>query len=197
MHNDHKPLEAFFKKKLSSAPPRLQRMRLQKYDITLVYKQGRLMVLADTLSRAYPVGSEEELEEDKMILHVHMIQRNIADQLLDVVRQKTSADTDLLKLRRYIMEGWPHKSQLPTQLLAYWSYREELHIVDDLLLKGERIIILLEMRRDILQRLHKAHLGILKTKERARDTVFWPGITKDIEEIAHVSCIRNRIQDKK
>ena len=35
----------------------------------------------------------------------------------------------------------------------------------------------------MLQKLHNEHLGIEKTKERARETIFWPGITKQIEDV--------------
>jgi len=54
LHSDHKPLEAIFKKPLLSAPKRLQRMllRLQKYNIDVVYKKGRDLHIADFLSRA-------------------------------------------------------------------------------------------------------------------------------------------------
>ena len=55
VESDHKPLESIFKKSLTSAPKRLQRMllRLQKFELDVTYKRGTEMVLADTLSRAY------------------------------------------------------------------------------------------------------------------------------------------------
>ena len=51
---DHKPLESIFKKSLLAAPCRLQRMllRLQRYNLSVSYKPGREMLLADHLSRA-------------------------------------------------------------------------------------------------------------------------------------------------
>ena len=48
---------------------------------------------------------------------------------------------------------------------------------------GNRIIIPEELRQQTLERLHQSHQGIEKTKRRARDTVHWPGIDKDIREI--------------
>ena len=47
-------LESIFKKSLLSAPCRLQRMllRLQRYNLSVSYKPGRQMLLADHLSRA-------------------------------------------------------------------------------------------------------------------------------------------------
>lgn len=51
---DHKPLESIFKRSLLSAPCRLQRMllRLQRYNLSVSYKPGSQMFLADHLSRA-------------------------------------------------------------------------------------------------------------------------------------------------
>ncbi|KAL8597750.1 hypothetical protein ACOMHN_001709 [Nucella lapillus] len=55
VQSDHKPLEAILQKPLASAPRRLQGMmlRVQGYDISVTYKKGKEMLLADTLSRAY------------------------------------------------------------------------------------------------------------------------------------------------
>ena len=48
-------------KSLASAPPRLQRMllQLQRYDLTIKYRPGKDMLLADALSRCPARGSEE------------------------------------------------------------------------------------------------------------------------------------------
>ena len=53
VESDHKPLEMKHQKSLASAPPRLQRMllQLQRYDVTIRYRPGKEMLLADALSR--------------------------------------------------------------------------------------------------------------------------------------------------
>lgn len=55
LETDHKPLEMILKKPLHQAPPRLQKMimMIQKYLITVKYRPGKELVVADTLSRAY------------------------------------------------------------------------------------------------------------------------------------------------
>ena len=55
VETDHKPLTAIFQKPLNNCPARLQKMllTLQKYDINLVYKPGRKLIIADHLSRNY------------------------------------------------------------------------------------------------------------------------------------------------
>ena len=61
VESDHKPLEMIHQKSLASTPPRLQRMllQLQRYDLTIKYRPGKDMLLADALSRCPARGSEE------------------------------------------------------------------------------------------------------------------------------------------
>ena len=52
---------------------------------------------------------------------------------------------------------------------------------------GEALIIPLEMRLVILSILHESHLGIEKTRAQARNILYWPGMSQDIEH-AVKSC---------
>ena len=49
------------------------------------------------------------------------------------------------------------------------------------------------------RRLHEAHLGIEKTKARARDVLYWPGINADIEEVVGqcTTCLRYRSNNQR
>ena len=53
VESDHTPLEILNLKNVIAAPPRLQRMllRLQGYDMIIVYRSGKKMTLADGFSR--------------------------------------------------------------------------------------------------------------------------------------------------
>ena len=52
VESDHKPLQSIFKKSLLHAPMRLQRimLRLQRYNLDVVYKPASQMFVADHLS---------------------------------------------------------------------------------------------------------------------------------------------------
>ena len=52
---------------------------------------------------------------------------------------------------------------------------------DNLLVYGCRLFVPTAFRPTILERLHEAHQGIIRSKDRARLTVYWPGIDHDIE----------------
>ena len=47
-------------------------------------------------------------------------------------------------------------------------------------LRGARLVVPKEARKDVLNRLHASHQGIERTKARARQTVWWPAINSDI-----------------
>ena len=63
--SDHKPLEMIAMKNLANVPPHLQRMLLElhRYDVTIKYRPGKEMQLADALSRC-PARASQEIKLD-------------------------------------------------------------------------------------------------------------------------------------
>ena len=51
-----------------------------------------------------------------------------------------------------------------------------------LITKGARLVIPSTLRSMVLEKIHEGHLGIEKCMLKARDSVFWPGISNDIRE---------------
>jgi hypothetical protein len=95
-----------------------------------------------------------------------------------------------------IRVGWPQsKKDLPDHLKEYWNHKLELSETQGISLKDQRILIPLVLRRKILDKLHQGHQGIEKTKQRVRQSVFWPQVNKDIEELvskcSHCQELRN------
>jgi len=50
-------------------------------------------------------------------------------------------------------------------------------------LKDEKVVIPHNLRKEILDKVHTAHIGIVKSKKREKDILFWPGMGKDIENL--------------
>ena len=48
---------------------------------------------------------------------------------------------------------------------------------------GQQIVVPPSLRIDILRYLHDCHQGITKTRENAASSVWWPGISRDIEKM--------------
>ena len=100
----------------------------------------------------------------------------IEDRCLSLAKE-TDKDETLVTLKNIVIKGWPEKKdKCPTNLRDYWNYRDELSILDGLVLKGTRIIIPKQCQEDVLEKLHEGHFGVDSTKLQARDSVYWPHI---------------------
>ena len=56
--------------------------------------------------------------------------------------QASSQDAHLQQLKSVIIMGWPDtKDELHADLRPYWSYRDELVVIDGIILKGRCIVI--------------------------------------------------------
>ena len=180
--SDHKPLEMIVKKPLVKAPKRLQGMllRLQSYDFDISYQQGKLMYLADTLSRAVSraTSSVHAFEEINSVSRLP-----IRDERLQRIREETETDETLQMLKRIIIQGWPSERDAVHELLTpYYSYRDELAVQDGLIFKGERVIIPINLRKEMKEKIHSSHLGIEGCLRRARESLFWPGMSSEIKQ---------------
>ena len=185
--SDHLPLKSIFNKPLSKSPARLQRfrLRLQRYDFTVNYQQGKLMYVADTLSRAPLAESTPEILPDDIDTYVYSVYDNlpISSNRLNQFQKETELDTTLQQLKKQIQTGWPKStSTIPKSLMPYYSFRDELAIHDGLIVKGLRIVVPITLRKEMIKILHTGHPGINQIKERARESLFWPGINAQLEQ---------------
>ena len=58
------------------------------------------------------------------------------------IREETVKNPRLKKVTKCIIEGWPNsKDNLPNDKKSYWSFREELSIINGILFKGKRLLI--------------------------------------------------------
>ena len=190
VETDHKPLEAILKKPLLTAPKRLQRMmmRLQNYQLKVVYKKGQEMYIADTLSRAYLPSpnhvSQNELEFIRSVEEVDMTKHlAVTRERLAEFQQKTKDDAVMQQLKYTIELGWPERREaVPSEIRAFYSYRDELTVQDEILFRGSRVIVPAAMRAEMLKKIHSSHIGIEGCLRRAREILYWPGMTAAIRD---------------
>ena len=64
----------------------------------------------------------------------------------------------------------------------YWKARGNLFLDSEgLLLYGSRVVVPHSLRQETLKRIHNGHQGIQWCRLRAKISVLWPGISKEIE----------------
>ena len=194
VQTDHKPLQAIFSKPLLAAPMRLQSMllKLQPYDLHVQYVPGTEIPIGDALSRANLPNTEPDEEP----IMVNMVDFVAVTPTRYQDFQTRTAD-ELNELHTIILKGWPDtKSDTPHAVREYWPYRDELAVYDGLVYKGMRIVVPPSVRSDMLKQIHESHLGINKCKQRARETLFWPGMSQQVQNMVEDCPTCNTYQNQ-
>jgi hypothetical protein len=201
VESDHRPLETIVRKPIQKASPRLQLMllRLLRYKLAVKYVPGSKMYIADTLSRAY-IPDKVPNEPDEMRIHSMSTCIPATPERIQAIREATEVDPVLQKVQQYTSNGWPsHKGTSPPDIQPYWAVRFEIHEDDGMMFVGEKLIIPASLKNDILGKLHESHLGMDKCKARARESMYWPNMNRDIEEVVGncATCANFKRQNSK
>ena len=215
---DHKPLlKLFGDRALEDIPnSRLRNLKEKtlRYRFRMAHVPGVKNKVADGLSR-HPADPAEmidlqdnviaALEQDEpqsldieecTIVETHAVFQAspITSTTWDLVRSATASEKILNTLLDLIVTGFPSSStEIPQELREYYPFRDHLTTVDGVIIYNDRIVIPSSLRANVLSTLHAAHQGISTMTARAESSVFWPGITKDIQKVRDLchQCNRN------
>ena len=186
-------------------PPRLLRfrLRLMRFQPTVTYVKGTDQLTADALSRA-----PEKLAEPIDISFIEEVEEFSfqAPNLLPAsaarikeIRTAQDADPICVEVKALCLNGWPaYYSNVQTSLKAYWDVRDTFTVVDGVLLKDSRFVIPTTLQLDMLEKIHSGHQGITKCRARARETVWWPGLSTAIASMVSrcSSCAKSSAERK-
>ena len=145
--------------------------RLSTYNLQVKYVGPKSVSLAEAMSRLadYNKATKEVPGLDISIAQVFKVEPTHLESL----QEETKVDPALAELSDFIITGWPEITQdLPQHLHPYWCFRYELTILNGLIMKGNRIVILTSMLAGTLKRLNNAHQGLTSFLQRARRTVY-------------------------
>jgi len=180
VYTDHKPLLSIIRKPFDDVPPRLQRwlVSLMPYDYTLKHVPGKQLACTDTLSRA-PLPTRVASSAESRSLHEYIglvLEASPVD--LDDIRRATQADAVLNKvIQRILTSSWKDISILEQ---PYYVVRDQLTVVDGVILLSARILIPADLRHSVMALAHEGHPGQEAFQDALRQRVWWPGMSKDV-----------------
>ena len=190
IQTDHKPLVPLFSSKhLEELPIRVQRFRLRmmRFQFSICHVPGKDFTIADTLSRAPAAGptQADDLFQQEASAFLDVVLKSIpaTEQRIKQIREIQLQDPACQQISLYCQSGWPDKHSLPEAVKPYFPVAAELFEADNLLMRGSRIVIPPSLREETLGQIHSSHQGISKCRERARQSVWWPGISKELERV--------------
>ena len=127
------------------------------------------MIFADHLSRNVHPTPSDELTLPNLDLAISTLELNASPSKLQLIKQESEWDPQLLLLKKFIIQGWPKDiKQCPTPIKSFWNFRDELSIVDGIVVKGSQIVVPFKFQPELLGLLHDdPHSGMDKCVQRA------------------------------
>ncbi|KAL7851818.1 hypothetical protein SRHO_G00176030 [Serrasalmus rhombeus] len=178
----------FISRGLTEAEKHYAQIEKEALAVTWACERLSPYLLADALSRApvkHTLTREEKDNEADIKVFLDAVVQSLpaTEARLKVIQEKQKTDPICAKLIQYCQTAWPERHALHPDLGPYWPERENLSMAGELLLRGQRIVIPQSMRKDILRNLHSGHQGIVKCRARARQSVWWPGLSVHISQL--------------
>ena len=89
-------------------------------------------------------------------------------QRIDTYRKAQKEDEICSRVILYCNGTWPNKFQIEHKLRAYWKIRNELTVYNNLLLKGQRIVVPKKLQKETIVKIHQGHQGRERCRLRAK-----------------------------
>lgn len=177
---DHKPLETIFGAR-SKPCARIERwvVRLQAYKAKVVYRPGKSNI-ADPLSRLAITSNTTGVTFDECVEHyVHWVASNAMPVALKLteIEQASESDKSIQSVRVALDRG-----EWSEDLSSFKLFATELCFAGKILLRGNRIVIPEQLRRQTLDLAHEGHPGMTIMKQRLRAKVWWPKLDTEVEQ---------------
>jgi hypothetical protein len=168
---------------------------LSGYQFKVTWRKGTDHCVPDALSRAPthdPTQEDDDKEEEVHLMRQAIIRvaatsiddkdERLGAPVVEQMRVVAKADDNYRDLVVAVEDGI-----MTERTKLYKNILPDLTTEDGIVLYRQRLVVPKACRKDVIGRLHASHQGIDRTKRRARQTVYWPGITSDVTN-APESC---------
>ena len=158
-----------------------------RFSYTICHVPGKLLYTADALSQCpmrLPHTLDIITQQETVESHITAIvmQLPASEERLKVYRSAQMQDPLCSKVINFTKSGWPSKQQVQPKLKPFWEACGLLTVFNGLLLHVNRIVTPKKLQMETLSKLHHGHQGIQRCRLRASTSVWWPGISNDVEK---------------
>ena len=188
---DHEPLIRIFNDRELQLieNPRVRKLKEKTlmYQFRIVYVPGKELRAADAMSRhpvTQPSVDSDDVESASLASASSLVVNGCKSVTWDTVNNMAVDDEECCMLSKLIRDGFPSsKGELPQNLRYYWPMREELFVIENVPFKGRKMLIPMNLRRQMRDGLNAAHQGVAGMLANARERFFWPGLDAGIKQV--------------
>lgn len=161
------------------------KQRTLPWCFNVAHLPGKTNAAADATSRdsssAYDSYQEPYDAEHILAVSIRHNTSSLVSISWDTIAAEISKEPTIRQLRESLENSF-HDGDCTRHVKAsqFWQYRDCLHVLEDLIMYRNRVVIPSSLRGRVLQFLHSAHQGVSAMESRARAIVFSPGMTNDI-----------------
>ena len=216
---DHKPLTKILGDRTLDEIPNTRLFRLKQRTLPWTYKihwmPGKGNLFSDATSR-HP-NLSEDVEINSFALMMSSLMESGEDQNESIAMVQVKSDLNRVTavtwervqeathneygdLMSLIEQGfYTNITGIDSKYSEFLEYKDGLCVYDDVIMYQDRVVIPPSLRPDIIDSLHAAHQGETAMMLTVQSTVFWPGITRNVEKVRGVCdpCIRNAASQQK
>jgi hypothetical protein len=132
---------------------------LSAYNFSICYKKGSEVAYAATLSW---LALQTTCTEGNPLC-VRAVYKD-APMSFESIKESADLDEEPQKIKGYIKSVCPLSRERRSHVQPYYTVCNELSLVDNCVAKGQRVVIPRTMKADVLDLLHRGHVGIVCTK---------------------------------
>ena len=192
IETDHKPLVPLLgAKELDRLPPRILRFRLRmdRFSYDIIHVPGKNLYTADALSRA-PMSCQNSIDsslsdsQDLTELYVNDTISHLpaSNHQLEIYKKSSvrrcSVQTDCAILSHRMA---PQERPQPSIGKILGSSRQA-DLGNRLLMYGQRLVVPESLQAETLTKLHEGHQGIVRRWLRAKVSVWWPDLSRQLTQ---------------
>ncbi|XP_058456329.1 uncharacterized protein K02A2.6-like [Malaya genurostris] len=130
--------------------------------------------IADPFSRLAAATDTADFERESEFLILAVLESAAID--VSEIESESAEDLELAAVRACLLSGKWDK----TETKPYDVFREELGMIGNTLIRGNKMIVPVKLRPRMLKLAHEGHPGESVMKRRLRDRVWWPNMDRQV-----------------
>lgn len=140
-------------------------MHMMRFSYSISHIPGKPSTRSTPIVK--PLNQQEEKLESDAKAYVDSVIRYLpaTEDRLEELRCQQQEDEVTKQIKEHSSTEWPEKSRLAGALKPYWPERNELIVLQWLLMKRNRLVIPVSTWLDVLDTIQEVYQGIVKCRE--------------------------------
>ena len=135
------------------------------------------MYIANLLSLTFNNGSQN-LTNSK-VEYFHIFYQNLEN--INFTDHLNFSNKNILRLQKetskdFLLNLLEDTQDVLYNIQTFWTFRDKIGVQNGIIYKVWKVIISKSMQNEMLEKIHKSHLGIAASIQKAHDVMYWPNM---------------------